>query len=86
MSTKTKITAVALVALTLGATAVATTSDAQAHGWGAGLGFGIAAGLLAAGAYSSGYGYQPYYGYRHCHYVPQYDYYGNFIGNAQVCG
>jgi hypothetical protein len=87
MSTKTKIAALALAALTLGAAVTATTGEAQAHSrWGVGLGIGVAAGLIGAASYNSYAGPAYYYGYRRCHYVPQYDAYGYYIGTTKVCG
>ncbi len=88
MSTKTKIAAVLLAAVTLGATVVSGTGEAQAHGWGwRGAGIGFAAGaLIGAAAASSAYagpGYV-YYGPR-CRWVRQYDSYGYYVGTAKVC-
>ena len=93
MSIKTKIAAAALAALTLGTAAVATSGSAEAHGWHGGwgwggVGVGLAAGALigaaAYGAYGGpAYAYGP--GYRTCRWVPQYNAYGYFIGNARVC-
>ena len=55
--TKSKITAVALTALTLADRLAATSGSAQAHShWGTGVGIGIAAGaLLGAAAVSYAY-------------------------------
>jgi predicted DNA-binding protein with PD1-like motif len=55
--TKSKITAVALTALTLAGSLAATSGSAQAHShWGTGVGIGIAAGaLLGAAAVSNAY-------------------------------
>jgi hypothetical protein len=76
--TKSKITAVALTALTLTATLAATSGSAQAHshlGWGIGAGFAAGA-LIGAAAATSG----PVYvtpGYRDCRLVERYDRWGN---------
>jgi len=49
--TKSKITAVALTALTLAGSLAATSGSAQAHShWGTGVGLGIAAGALLGAA------------------------------------
>jgi hypothetical protein len=55
--TKSKITAVALTALTLAGSLAATSGSAQAHShWGTGVGLGIAAGaLLGAAPVSNAY-------------------------------
>jgi hypothetical protein len=78
---KSRIVA-AVAALTLGATVLAT-SQAQAHhfhgGWGP-VGFGFAAGALLGATVAGG----PYY--VTCHWVRQYDQWGNYIGRAKVCG
>jgi hypothetical protein len=85
MTIKTK-TAGALTALTVAAAIAIPTEAAQAKPK-----FGhIAAGLLGAavvtGAVAAATA-NPYYydGYRRCFWQPQYDVFGNFIGNAQVC-
>ena len=78
---KTKITAALLATLALGAASVAGTSQAQAHwhgGWG-GVGLGFAAGALI-GAATTDYVYAP-----RCHFVRQFDQYGNYVGTAKVC-
>jgi hypothetical protein len=84
--TKSKITAVALTALTLVAATVATSGTAQAHshhlGWGIGAGFAAGA-LIGAAAASSG----PVYvtpGYRDCRLVERYDRWGN-VRLIRVC-
>jgi hypothetical protein len=78
---KTKIAAALVAAVTLGAVSVAGTSQAQAHhfngGWGwGGLGLGLAIGAAAA----SDYVYVP-----RCHFVRQFDQFGNYVGTAKVC-
>ncbi len=77
---KMKIAA-AVAAITIGATALATT-QAQAHhphgGWGP-VGFGFAAGTIIGAAIASD---GPYY---NCHWVRQYDQWGNYVGRAKVC-
>jgi hypothetical protein len=89
MPITTKIAAVSLAALTMGA--VLTAGQAQARGWGVGLGVGLGVGALVGAAAASSYG--PYYGgpayvvapgYRPCHWVRQFDAYGNYAGRACV--
>ena len=83
--TKSRITAVALTALTLVAATVATSGTAQAHshlGWGIGAGFAAGA-LIGAAAASSG----PVYvtpGYHHCRLVDRYDPWRN-VRLIRVC-
>jgi hypothetical protein len=91
MSTKTKIAAVALAALTLGTTVLATSGEAQARhrGWGwGGVGLGIAAGaMIGAGIASRSY-YEPSYVYvdgPRCRWIRQFDDFGNYVGKAKVC-
>ena len=89
MSITKKIAAVSLAVLTMGA--VFSANQAQARGWGVGLGIGLGVGALVGAAAASSYG--PYYGgpayvvtpgYRTCHWVRQFDAYGNYIGKACV--
>ena len=87
MSIKTKIAAVALVALTAAGTIATSTRQAEAKG--PGYGYGIAAGLAGAAivgsaiAVNEGYGYG--YGYRRCGWVRQYDSWGNYVGKVRTC-
>jgi hypothetical protein len=86
MSIKSKIAAVALVAMTA-AGAMAATTQAQAKG--PGVGYGIAAGLAGAaivgGAVVANNGYYGYErGYR-CGYTRQYDLFGNYMGRVRTC-
>ena len=82
--TKSKITAIALSALTLAGALAATSGTAQAHShWGTGVGIGIAAGALIGAAAVSG----PVYvtpGYRDCRLVERYDRWGN-VRVIRVC-
>jgi hypothetical protein len=86
MSITKKIAVVSLAALTMGA--VFSANQAQARGWGVGLGIGLGVGALAAAASSYPYYGGPAYvvapGYRPCHWVRQFDAYGNYIGKACV--
>ena len=90
------VATVAAATLVMGTVMVSGTSEAQARpGWGLGLGVGLAAGALigaaAASNYGYGYGYGPAYvvpaypAYR-CSWVPQYNYWGAYIGSTRVCG
>jgi hypothetical protein len=89
MSIATKIATVSLAALTMGAV-LANGSQAQARPWGLGLGLGLAAGAVVGAAAASSYG--PYYGpayvvtpgYRPCHWIRQFDGYGNYVGRACI--
>ena len=88
MSTKTKIAACLLAALTLGTSVLATSGEAQAKGWGwGGVGLGIAAGaMIGAAAASSAYSGPAYvYDGPRCRFVRQYDSYGYYIGTTKVC-
>jgi hypothetical protein len=84
MSITKKIAAVSLAVLTMGA--VFSANEAQARGWGVGLGIGLGVGALVGAAAASSYG--PAYvvtpGYRTCHWVRQFDAYGNYIGKTCV--
>ncbi|WP_295852679.1 hypothetical protein [Tardiphaga sp.] len=88
MTIKTRIAAIALVALAGAGTIASSTQPAQAKP--PGIGFGIAAGLVGAAvvgsaiaANESGYGYG--YGYPRGGWVRQYDGYGNYIGRVRAC-
>jgi hypothetical protein len=85
MSITKKIAAVSLAVLTMGAV-FSTANQAQARGWGLGLGLGIGLGALvgaaAASSYAPAYVVTP--GYRPCHWVRQFDAYGNYIGKTCV--
>jgi hypothetical protein len=81
--TKSKITAIALSALTLTGALAATSGSAQAHSHWGGVGLGIAAGALIGAAVVSG----PVYvtrGYRDCRLVERYDRWGN-VRVIRVC-
>jgi uncharacterized membrane protein YfcA len=85
MSIKTRIAAVALVALAVTGTMASSTTQAEAKN----LGWKIGAGLMGAAivgsaiaASNDGYYYD---GYRRCAFVPQYDVYGNYMGRVRTC-
>jgi hypothetical protein len=85
MITKSKF-AIALTALTLAASFALPTTQAQAKPkWGPAIGLGLlgAAAFGTAVAASSGPVY--YDGYQRCYWRPQYDVFGNFVGNVRVC-
>jgi hypothetical protein len=85
MSIKTKVAAVALVALT--ATGIVAGSTQHADAKGLGLGLGIAAGVIGAAAVGSAIAADGYYydGYRRCGWVRQYDAFGNYVRRVRVC-
>ena len=85
MSLKTKIAAVALVAIT--ATGMVAGSTQHADAKGLGLGLGIAAGVIGAAAVGSAIAADSYDydGYRRCGWVRQYDTFGNYVGRVRVC-
>lgn len=85
MSLKTKIAAVALVALT--ATGMVAGSTQHADAKGLGLGLGIAAGVVGAAVVGSAIAADGYYydGYRRCGWVRQYDAFGNYVRRVRVC-
>ena len=86
MSIKTRIAAFALAALAATGSVASTTTPAEAHGfypgWAIGAGLVGAAVVGSAIAASNPY---PYYGYRHCGWVRQFDAYGNYIGTVRSC-
>ncbi|MBI5129413.1 MAG: hypothetical protein HZA66_08215 [Rhodopseudomonas palustris] len=86
MSLNTKFAALALTAIV--ATG-ALTASTQAQAKGPGPAFGVAAGLIGAAVIGSTIAAGgPYYynaGYRHCVWVPQYNYYGAYIGRVRAC-
>ena len=84
MSIRTRIAAVALAALVLTGGLASNTTQAQAGG---GLGWGIGAGLIGAAVVGTAIAANngPYYGYRRCAFVRQFDAYGNYIGTIRTC-
>lgn len=88
MSIKTKIAPLAIAALAITGSIAASTQDAHAGP----KGKAIAAGLLGAAVVGTaiaastapGHGYG--YGHRHCYWQPQYNVFGQWVGNARVCG
>jgi hypothetical protein len=81
MSIKTKIAALALATLAVTAS-IASTTQAEAKGLGWGIGLVGAAIVGSAIAASDPY---PYYGYRRCGWVRQFDAYGNYMGRVNTC-
>jgi hypothetical protein len=86
MSIKSKIAALALVALAVTGTIASTTTRAEAKPFG--LGWGIGAGLVGAAIVGSAIAANDgnyYDGYRRCGWVRQFDAYGNYIGRVRTC-
>jgi TRAP-type uncharacterized transport system substrate-binding protein len=83
MSIKTKIAAVALVALAVTGT-MASSAQAKPLGWGWGVGAGlVGAAIVGTAIAASNDGY--YDGYRRCGFVRQFDAYGNYMGRVRTC-
>ena len=83
MTTRTRIAALAVAALTVAGSTATTTTTAEAHGFRPGWGFG--AGLVGAAIVGSAIAAStpaPYY--RSC-LVRQYDAFGRYIGTVNVC-
>ena len=87
MSIRTKMAALALVALAVAGSIASTTTRAEAHGlgWGWGAGVGLVGAAIVGSAIAAGN--DGYYdgGYRRCGWVRQFDAYGNFIGRVRTC-
>jgi hypothetical protein len=84
MSITTKIVAVSMAALTMGAVMTSGT-EAQARGWGLGLGIGLATAAVVGAAVAASRA--PVYGPAYvapCHWVVNYDAYGNYLGKTCV--
>jgi hypothetical protein len=82
MSIKSRMAALALVALAFTGT-VASTTQAEAKGFGWGIGAGLIGAAVVGSAIAANDGY--YYGYRRCGWVRQFDAYGNYIGRVRTC-
>ena len=85
MSIKTKIAAAALAALTVTGSIVSTTTQAEAKqpGWVWGVGAGIATAAVVGSAIAASN--DPYYGYRRCGWVAQYNAFGQYVGRVRTC-
>jgi hypothetical protein len=86
MSFKSKIAALAFAAVAATGGVASTVAPAEAHGFHAG--WGIGAGLVGAAVVGSAIAASnpyPYYGYRHCGFVRQFDAYGNYVGTVRSC-
>jgi hypothetical protein len=85
MSTKTKIAAVALAALTLAGSLAVTSNEAQAKGGKKAFAIGLGAAALFGAAAASSYGYDHgYYGHRRCFWDAHYNEYGELV-RVRVC-
>ena len=85
MSIKSKIAAVALVALAVTSGSIASPTKAEAHGLGWGIGAGIVGAAIVGSAIAANDGYYYGGGYRRCGWVRQFDAYGHFIGRVRTC-
>jgi hypothetical protein len=86
MSIKSRIAALALVAVAVTGVIASSTTQAEARGFG--LGWGLGAGLVGAAVVGSAIAASdgPYYdGYRRCGWVRQFDAYGNYMGRVRTC-
>ena len=86
MSIKTKIATLAVAALAVTSLTI-TAADAKPKFnpvVGAVVGTAIVAGTIAAATQPS-YGYGYGYGPRRCYWKPQYNVFGQFVGNVRVC-
>jgi hypothetical protein len=85
MSIKTKIAALALVALAVTGGLASTTTQAEAKplGWGIGAGL-VGAAIVGTAIAASSNGYYDG-GYRRCGWVRQFDAYGNYMGRIRTC-
>jgi hypothetical protein len=84
MSIKTKLAALALAALAVTGGIASTTTQGQARGLGWGVGAGLVGAAIVGSAIAASNPY-PYYGYRHCGWVRQFDAFGNYIGRVNTC-
>jgi hypothetical protein len=82
---KTKFAAIALGALTLASAFTMTSTQAQAGNYGKYVAYGIAGAVVLGAIASQAHAYPTYAKTKHCQWVPQYNAYGYFIGNAKVC-
>jgi len=85
MSIKTKIAALAVAALAGTGSIASTTTSAEAHGLGWGIGAGLECAAIVGSAVAATTAPYPYYGYRHCGWVRQFDAYGRYIGSVNNC-
>ena len=84
MSIKSKIAALALVALAVTGSIASSTTQAEAKGLGWGVGAGLVGAAIVGSAIAASNPY-PYYGYRQCGWVRQFDAFGNYIGRVNTC-
>lgn len=85
MSIRSKIAALALATLAVTGSIASTISQAEAKQpdwvWGVGAGIATAAVVGSAVAASN----DPYYGYRRCGWIAQYDAFGQYVGRVRTC-
>jgi hypothetical protein len=84
MSITTKIAALAVAALAATGSMASTTS-AEAHGLGWGIGAGLVGAAIVGSAVAATTAPYPYYGYRHCGWVRQFDAFGRYVGSVNTC-
>jgi len=86
MSTRSRITALALTALAVTGTIASTTTQANAapYNWGWGVGAGLVGAAIVTSAIAANNGYTTT-DYRRCGWVRQFDAYGNYMGRVRTC-
>ena len=82
MSIKSRIAALAFVALAVTGTVASTQAEAKGLGWG--IGAGLIGAAVVGGAIAANNGYYDN-GYRRCGWVRQFDAYGNYMGRVRTC-
>jgi hypothetical protein len=85
MSMKSKIAAALAVVTLAGSLAIPTSSAQAGNGWGVGaaiLGGAVVGAAVVNSAAADGYYAE---GYRRCHFRPQYDAFGYYVGTVKVC-
>lgn len=85
MSIKTKLAALAVAALAATGSIASTTTAAEAHGPGWGIGAGLVGAAIVGSAIAATTAPYPYYGYRHCGWIRQYDAFGRYVGSVNTC-
>jgi hypothetical protein len=87
MSIKTRFAAVAVAALVAAGSFASATTPAEAHGFhgGRAIGAGLVGAAIVGSAVAATTAPYPYYGYRHCGWVRQFDAYGRYVGTVRSC-